>query len=255
MLITEMHYDFKIKADKVDSLRNENFEPFELDWLINEAQLIFLKTRTALNNVYQAGFEKIQKRVDDLSTLLVKFPEQPALSVPLLLNSNGVYELKLNRLTHKYFQLQRVEVEITKPNCGSKRVRKSEFARENNIGNILTNPYEKPSFEWSSVPHQFGRSSDGESASIYFYTNNEFTVSACYPEYLKMPKRVWIGTYNSLDGNYTLPVTPTNPVVSSEFPEHTHNEIVDIAVNEAARIIKSDPNFFDLTFQKLKTNE
>jgi len=30
---------------------------------------------------------------------------------------------------------------------------------------------------------------------------------------------------------------------------------VDIAVNEAARIIKSDPNFFDLTFNKLKTNE
>lgn len=249
MSIQEMVYDFKIKADKVDSLRNENFEPWEIDQILNDSQLIFLKTRTAQNNIYQAGFEKIQKRVDDLSTLLVKFPLQPSITPTNL--GNGIYEVKLEDLLFDYFQLERIEVDITKTNCGTVKVRKSEFARQNNIGNILTNPYEKPSFEWRVVPHQFGKSTTGTGSSIFFYTNNEFTVSACYPEYLKIPQRVWIGTYNSLDGNYIV----GQPAVSSELPEHTHNEIVDIAVNEAARIIKSDPNFFDLTFQKLKTNE
>lgn len=251
MNIQSLHYDFKIKADKVDSLRNENFEPWEIDHLLNEAQLIFLKTRTAQNNIYQAGFEKIQKRVDDLSTLLVKFPLQPQITPTNL--GNGMFELKLEDLTFDYFQLERIEVDITN-SCGTVKVRTSEFAKQNNIGNILTNPYEKPSYEWKSVPHQFGKSTTGTGSSIFFYTNNEFTVSACYPEYLKMPQRVWIGTYNSLDGNYIVGQTPVSSV-SSELPEHTHNEIVDIAVNEAARIIKSDPNFFDLTFQKLKTNE
>jgi hypothetical protein len=250
MSIQEMVYDFKIKADKVDSLRNENFESYEIDWLLNEAQLIFLKTRTAPNNIYQAGFEKIQKRVDDLSTLLIKFPLQPAL-IPTDLN-NGIYEVKLEDLAFDYYQLERVEVDVTN-SCGTVRIRKSEFARENNIGNILTNPYEKPSYAWRVLPHQFGKSTTGTGASLFFYTNDEFAVSTCYPEYLKIPIRVWIGTYNSLDGNYIVGQIPTT--VSSEFPEHTHNEIVDIAVNEAARIIKSDPNFFDLTFNKLKTNE
>jgi hypothetical protein len=245
MNLNEFHYTFKLKADKVNSLQNENFEVWDIDFLLNFAQIYFLKQRAGTNNLYQSGFEKIQKRVDDLSTLVIKFPLQPVI-VPASLG-NGIYEVELSDLAYSYYQLERIEADIFKTGCGTRRVRKPEFARENNIGDILVNPFQKPSFEWYSLPYQFGKSSSGTGTSIYFYTNGDFTVTGTYPEYLKMPNNIHFGGYTSLSGQ----VTPVN----CEFPDSTHDEIVNIAVNEAARIIKDDPAFFQTTQDRLTIQE
>ena len=61
MTINEMHYDFKVKIDKVDSMSKKNFLPNEIDWIINEAIQIFVKQRYGQNNLKRAGFESIQK--------------------------------------------------------------------------------------------------------------------------------------------------------------------------------------------------
>lgn len=44
MLIHEMHYDFKIKVNGVDSNKFSNFNTPEIDWLLNEAQRIWVKS-------------------------------------------------------------------------------------------------------------------------------------------------------------------------------------------------------------------
>jgi len=245
MTTVEMQYDFKVKADKVDSLQNQNFEVYDVDWLLNQSQLYFLKQRAGLNNLYQSGFEKIQKRVDDLSTLVVKFPLQPAITPTSL--GNGIYEVELADLAYDYFQLERIEADCLKTGCGTRRFRKLTFARENNIGNILVDPFLKPSFEWYELPYQFGKSSSGTGTSLYFYTNGDFSVTSVYPEYLKMPNRIHSGGYTALNGQVA--------VVECEFPESTHDEIVNIAVNEAARIIKDDPAFFQTTQERLQIQE
>ena len=55
--VQEMHYDFKIKFNKLDSNDYRDFQVPEIDWLLNEAQEIFLKQRYGINNTTQKGFE------------------------------------------------------------------------------------------------------------------------------------------------------------------------------------------------------
>ena len=45
MTVENMHFDFKMKLNKVDSAKNRNFRPEEIDWLLNEAMDIFIKQR------------------------------------------------------------------------------------------------------------------------------------------------------------------------------------------------------------------
>ena len=85
--------------------------------------------------------------------------------------------------------------------------------------------------------------------SIYIYTDG-FEIIEIYPEYLKEPNKVWSGTYNSLNGTYTI----GQPAVNCDLPEHTHSEIVDLAVLECSRIIEH-PQFYQLRQQKIKENE
>jgi len=40
-----MHYQFKVSMDRVDSASNSDFLPGEIDWLLNEAQDIFIEQR------------------------------------------------------------------------------------------------------------------------------------------------------------------------------------------------------------------
>ena len=90
---------------------------------------------------------------------------------------------------------------------------------------------------------------DDKKGSIYIYTD-DFEIIEIYPEYIKQPNKVWIGTYNSLDGQYTV----GDAIVECDLPEHTHPEIIDLAVAECSRIIEN-PNFAQLKQQKLLINE
>lgn len=104
MTIRELQYQFKINLDRIDSLSNPDFNAAEIDWLLNEAQLIFVKQRMSMrSNAKQKGFEESQKRIDDLGNLVVKFPLQSGV-VPTLV-SPGIYEVPLSLLTFKYLFL------------------------------------------------------------------------------------------------------------------------------------------------------
>ena len=43
MTIQEMHYDFKMKLNKIDSEQYRNLRIPEIDWKLNEALEIFIK--------------------------------------------------------------------------------------------------------------------------------------------------------------------------------------------------------------------
>lgn len=87
MTVQEMLYDFDLKIDKVASLANPDFNLAEKEWLLNEGQNVLIKQRYSINNNSRAGFEAIQKRIDDLKNLIVRFPEQPDLD---LIDHSGV---------------------------------------------------------------------------------------------------------------------------------------------------------------------
>lgn len=247
MTIKEFHYDFKFKADKVDSLQHENFIPAEVDWILNEAITLITKQRFGVNNSQKKGFESSEKRIQDLKTLHIKCPTviQPAI-IPTLVTT-GVYETKLSDLTFDFLFLTRGTARALKTNCGSKIVSLKE-TQNDDFNDVLSDPFWKPSFEWKECPVNFGRTdiTADSKGSLYIYTDG-FTIDEVYLEYIKTPNKVSIGGYTYIDGT-------TATVVECDLPSEIHKEIVDIAVSECARII-SDPNFLQIKQQKLLVQE
>ena len=72
MLVREMHIDFDLKCQKIDSNHYDTFLPQEKDWLLNLSQRAFIKTRSnRKSNRKQEGFFDTYKRVADLEELVV----------------------------------------------------------------------------------------------------------------------------------------------------------------------------------------
>ena len=70
MTIQEMHVALKLELDKSDSLNNISFEPEEIDYWLNRAVRLFVKTRYTGSNYKRESFEQTQKRTDDIRTLV-----------------------------------------------------------------------------------------------------------------------------------------------------------------------------------------
>ena len=255
MDIQSLHYDVKLKLDKVDSQQKRNLKDWEVDWFLNDAIQVFLNQVVGGNNIRLTGFEQEQRRIDDVRTLVIKSPSslQPGLT-PITVNSN-LYELPLSELgkdpitqtkRFDYYQLIRLRVDISKPGCSNKNIGVTQVQHDD-LDEAYLSPFHRPSFEWGDVLTVFGASTNGsDEGSIFFYTDN-FDVIRAYPEYIKRPNRVSIGTYTNIDG------TP-GTVVQCDLPETTHPRITDLAVDIATGVIQS-PNMLQYTQMKLKINE
>lgn len=245
MTIQEIHYQFKINMDGVDSLSNEDYNVAEIDWLLNEARMVFLKRRSdPTSNNKRTGFENSQKRIDDLSTLQIKFPLQPGITPTLI---QGIYEVSLDSLLYSYYKLT-AQYCVTSINHDCFKEVNLKFVQHDDYRDALKDPFNGPSDEF--IPFNYGRSSSGSGVSLYIYPGtfpDNFTVNTVFLEYLKIPRKVNFGGYTYIDGN-------TYPPTTFDFPEHTHAEIVDIACELAATNIQ-DPTFLKLKLQKSATDE
>lgn len=216
MTARELKYDFLLKKDRVQSLSTANFNDAEIDWFLNEAQMVFIKQRLSNSNSRRASYEQIQKRTDDLSTLHIKYPLQP--SLPLIPHT-GVYELPLSSLAYPYLQFLAGSLTIKLPSC-NKEV-PIRFTQTDDLSEVLRDPFNEASAE-DFVPFNFGRSSVDDQSSIFVYPSI-YTPISIDIEYIKHPQKIFQGTYTYIDN--TIP-----PESTTDLPEHTHTEVVDIAV-------------------------
>lgn len=236
MDIKSMHYEFKLKLDRIDTLSNPDFNVAEIDWLLNEAQLLFVKQRFTQNNNQRSGFETTQKRIDDLSTLVVKYPEQSGIT-PL---NNSI---DLSTLKFPYLFLLRGEVDVQlNPNC-IKRV-PLKYIQHDDLTEALKDPFTKSSLDY--IIYTVGKTNNSNSSSIYLYSG-DYTVTAVYPEYIKYPNRMSLGGYKFIDGVVT---TTSN----CELPEQVHSEIIDLAVQLASLNIQN-PEYIQLKNAKIQIND
>ncbi len=244
--VSELHYDFRIKMDRVDTLSQQDFNDAEVDWLLNEAQMVFVNRRFSYNsNPKQTGFENSQKRIDDLSTLVVKYPTQPPILTTMV--SPGVYEADLSETVYPYLHLLNAFVDLSiSEGCTFSGV-PLRFVQHDDLRESLKDPFESSSYD--AVLYNLGRSSSGTSTSIYIYGGNLplSSISSVYVEYLKVPSRISLGTYTYIDGN-------TYPAATSELPNSVHSELVDIACELAALNIEN-PEYIQLKTQKTLTHE
>lgn len=239
--VKELHYQFKLNMDKVDSLNGPDFNTAQIDWLLTEAQLVFIKQRMSMSsNSKQKGFEQSQKRIDDLGTLVIKFPNQTGITP--LNPSPGVYEVSFSSLLFSYLFLISAWADITiSPNC-TKSV-PLKFTQHDDYRTSLKDPFNEAGEEF--IPYNIGRSSDSNNESVYLYS--DFPIQKVYLEYVRYPLKVSSGTYKYIDG-------VIYPEQSLQTATQTHSEIVDIACLLAG-ISAQSPEYIQLKSQKLLIHE
>lgn len=203
-----MHYDFKTKLNKIDSQQYRNLRIPEIDWKLNEAQELFVKmvAKPRLNK--NLGFETSQRSIDDIRTIVVKD------YCSSVINNIGT-------LPANYWHFLSATTLMNKGECVSfpatVKIRQHDDEFENSL-------FDCSSFEWrevNAVFHQLG---------LKLYDDGTFTNTRFCMNYIKKLEYI----HNAEDfakGTYKLPsgtlLTGSNSCI---LPEHTHREIVDIAV-------------------------
>jgi hypothetical protein len=266
MRIEEMHYDFDVKVDKVDSLAKRNFNVAQKDWLINEAQWVWLKTNYGLTNQTRTGFEMSEHRIQDLKNLHIKSPNPQVGLTPINLG-DGTYEINLSSLTFDFLFATRIKATIKKNGC--EKTASVQVVQTDDLNYSLIDPFNKPNFNAKEVLAVYGRSSDPVattknlygSGSLFLYTDGTFTIEKVYIEYIKYPNRVWFGTYDltsdlrpKTGSNTYVYQSGVSTPVHSDLNAHTHSEIIDLAVLLASQLIE-DPNLIQLKRLTYQTNK
>jgi len=231
MTIKDMHYDFKKKLNKVDSQQNRNLLIPEIDWALNEGYELFVKMIAQPRTKSYLGFEVNQRSIDDIRTLVVN-------------NQCSSISNNIVPLPQDYWHFLKGEVTISKGNCTGK---KAKFHLRQHDDEFEQSPFDKSSFEWRHVNGVFFENGiklfdDGT------FTNDEFCIS-----YIKRPRYI----HNAEDfrtGTYKLPSGQVlTGSVDCELPEHTHREIVDIAVLIVTGEIQASD--YQVKLQKLNFNQ
>lgn len=214
MTIKEMQYDIKFKLNKVDSQQYRNLRIPELDWVINEAYEIFVKSVAEPRTSNYLGFETSQRTIDDIRTIVVNDKN----IIPTKLD-NKTYVLSLPQ---DYMFYISASVVITKKNC-SDRIARAILRQHDD--RFESSPFDNSSFEWKEVNIRFYE--DG----IKLFTDGTFDIKEVKLNYIR--KHAYI--HNAQDflptGSYKLPSgTLLTGSQDCELPTQTHREIVDIAV-------------------------
>lgn len=230
MTIQEAHLEFKFRMDKLDTSNNPNFEPEEVDLLLNIAQDRITKQRYSRNNYKGTSFEEDEKRTEDLKELLRTITSQVTQST----NENSTYYSGSVTLAddHWFIVWERailyceacdignsVRVNATDTPGGLAIDVEGRYVRVNPITHlkltdILDDPFAAP---------------DNEKVLRVLYRNkvellysSDCTIQYYTYRYIKKPERV------SYNGNTTF-----------ELSEHLHSEIVDEAVKIALEGIEA----------------
>jgi hypothetical protein len=238
MTIKDMHYDFKRKLNKVDSQSQRNLLVPEIDWVLNEAQEVFIDLIAEPRFEGFLGFEKNQKAIDDLKSLVVNNELQL-----LTDNGDGTFSVPL---PDDYRYYLNSHVKATKGVCEERRL--DVFIKRHD-SLFEKSPFDNSSFDWEVVNCLFVGNGNNTS-SLKIFTDNDFVVNKFFLSYLRKP----LYMHNAQDFNnnqYKLPNgTLLTGTQNCELPEHTHREIVDIAV----MIVTGDIQAPDLQQRILKVN-
>lgn len=233
MTVKDMHYDFKKKLDKIDSKNYRNLLIPEIDWVLNEAQELFIKLVAVPRTASLLGFEKSQRTIDDIHTLVVRPESDPNACIDVV---DSIIPLPEN-----YWHYIRAEVEMENETCG---IRKGNLKIQSHEDDFENSEFDKSSYEWKHVNGVFF---DG---GIKVFDDGTFTNNNICLTYIRKPAYI----HNAEDfrgGSYKLPNgTILTGTQDSELPFQTHSEIVDLAV----LITTGELNMPDYNIKQNKVN-
>lgn len=244
MTIGEMHYDFKMKLNKIDSQQFRNFLIPEVDWLLNEAQELFIKMVAEPRLSFHLGFEKSQRNTDDIKMLVI---EKSLVDNKKIQKSVG-YSCKRYDLPEDYMFFIRALVYGKTGSC--KNVPCVVKIKQHDDSNHIS-PFDKSSIMWREINGMFIENRlELELPDISEEPESDLgDVLLTYlrkPKYMHYAKGIEGGKYQL---NEKVLLTGKQ---DCELSSHTHREIVDIAVMLASGQLQiQDP--FKMT--KLNLNQ
>lgn len=217
MTVQEMHYDFKMKLNKIDSEQYRNLRVPEIDWLLNEAQEFFIKSVAFPRVSNYLGFETSQRTIDDIRTIVV---ENKQLEKDLI---NSEDRQKVFVLPTDYMFYISAKVTVSKAQCGLKEVR---LLIKQHDDKFEESPFDNSSFEWGDINATF------DSKGLRVYSDGTFDVENVKLNYIKEPVYIHNASDFKPEGQYKSLKTGLNLTgrQNCELPNQTHREIVDIAV-------------------------
>lgn len=217
MTVQEMHYDFKMKLNKIDSEQYRNLRVPEIDWLLNEAQEFFIKSVAFPRVPNHLGFETSQRTIDDIRTIVV---DNKQLEKDLI---NSEDRQKVFVLPTDYMFYISAKVIVSKAQCGLKEVR---LLIKQHDDKFEESPFDNSSFEWGDINATF------DSKGLRVYSDGTFDVENVKLNYIKEPAYIHNASDFKPEGQYKSLKTGLNLTgrQNCELPNQTHREIVDIAV-------------------------
>lgn len=208
MTIEKQHYDFKMKLNKIDSQQYRNLIIPQIDWLLNEAQELFVKMVANPRIAIHYGYEIGTRTMMDIRTVVVEEkPIAPTNNIISLPEDFWIYVSSYCR--------------IKKGDCEKDSLKTYIRQHDDDFENSF---FDKSSFKWKTVNAVFNEK------GIQLYTD-DFTVTKLFLSYIRKLKYI----HNAKDfrgGSYTLPgeSNPLTDSVNCELPESACREVVDIAV-------------------------
>ena len=248
--IKEMHYQFKLKLEKVDSATNINYIVPEIDWRLKRAEAKFVKERVSQSNPFSKGtYEFNNKVIDDLKTL---FTSVDIADITSLDNNNYV------DLPSDYYYYIDCKATCTKGDI----TKVIPCQVRNNTEEIMV--FNSTSFEWEELNVIF------LNKQLVFITDGTFNITSITLKYVKVPvllhnAETHYGTvsvlgstiityyrlYNRVPRGLLIPIANVVTTtlytihgykslngltlfgyVDSELSENTFEDIVDIAVQD-----------------------
>ena len=211
MDINEMHKEFIILIDKADSGGAPSFLSTEIDVFLNAAIEKFISKRAFGNNARRTTFEEDQKRRDDLRNLIVQETINPE---NLDLSGANKENARFIKLPRNYRHAINEEAQIESNSREFARVSVKPITHDR-YNKLIDDPFNKP-----------------EKHTVYRldYSDNKFELicgegSTLIKYYLRYIKNPTVVSYSDNKG--------------CELANHTHREIVRMAVLEALENIES----------------
>ena len=219
MTISEMHTAFKLGLDKTESLQYPSFLAEEIDFWLNQAIRKFVKTRYSGINSKREGFEQSQKRIDDLRTLTrevtIACTGTGAIKPNGYVLTNGFSNAAFTSIPYWLSLGEEVTISYTSTttrNGGTvtKRVGVVDITSDSYRSKV-DDPLSDHVLHYDEArPLRLFYNN-----TIEFITDGNYSVTEAYIRYIKQPVTV---VYNT---------------TSCDLAEHTHEEIVNMAVQLA----------------------
>lgn len=211
----EMHQKIALKLQKFNSFAFDDFRPEEIDIFLNSAQEVFVKQRSSKHSdPKQIGFAGDQKRLNDIRQLITPYEQdctRPDVSGQYFFSLPQDFYLELTTTVRALFDMQ-----VAK---GDSRLRviPVRVIENDRYDEDQQNPYRKPTV--ASLPGQM----IGDLLQVNF--DERYILIGIRMTYIRMPKKIELALNSSS--------------TDCELPQHTHSEIVDLAVSQILEVIES----------------